>query len=63
MRPDQHEQFRADCVARAYSFEELIAGGFGHSFAPRDTNARGEDLDTGPRIVRFLARFLDPGTA
>jgi acetyl esterase/lipase len=60
VRPDQHEQFRADCVARAYSFEEFIAEGFGHSFAPRDTNARGESLDTGPRIVRFLERWLAP---
>jgi acetyl esterase/lipase len=60
VRPNQHEQFRADCVARNYPFEELIAEGFGHSFAPRDTNARGERLDTGPRIVRFLERYLAP---
>jgi acetyl esterase/lipase len=56
--PDQHEAFRADCEARGYAFEGIIAGGFEHSFAPRDTNSRGEMLDTGPRIVRFLSRHL-----
>lgn len=60
VRPDQHQLFRADCAARAYPFEELIAEGFGHSFAPRDTNERGERLDTGPQIVRFLESFLEP---
>lgn len=56
--PDQHEAFRSDCEERGYAFEEVIAGGFGHSFAPRDTNRHGDTLDTGPDIVRFLARHL-----
>ena len=63
VRPDQHERFRADCASREYPFEEFIAAGFGHSFAPRDTNARGEQLDTGPLITRFLERCLEPVAA
>jgi acetyl esterase/lipase len=57
--PDQHELFRSDCEALGYPFEEVIAMGFGHSFAPRDDNGRGEQLDTGPDITRFLERHLD----
>jgi acetyl esterase/lipase len=61
--PDQHRQFSEDCASRDFPFEGVIARGFGHSFAPRDTNAGGEELDTGPEIVRFLARYLDGRTA
>lgn len=56
--PDQHEAFRADCAARNFAFEGVIARGFGHSFAPRDTNGRGETFDAGPAIVGFLDRHL-----
>jgi len=56
--PDQHEGFRADCESRGYAFEEIVARGFGHTFAPRDTNNQGELLDTGPQIVNFLQRHL-----
>lgn len=58
VHPDQHERFRDDCASRDYFFREIIAEGFGHSFAHRDTNARGEQLDTGPEILRFLERHL-----
>lgn len=58
---DQHEAFRADCKDRAYDFEEIVAGGFGHSFAPRDMNGRGEKIDLEADIVEFLRRHLLDG--
>ncbi len=56
--PDQHAAFQSDCEERAYKFEGIIARGFEHSFAPRDTNDRGESLDLGPEIVKFFNRHL-----
>ena len=56
--PDQHEHYRADCEKKGYSFEGMIATGFGHSFAPRDRNESGQVIDTAPAIVRFLGGNL-----
>lgn len=57
---DQHEALRHDCLDRGYPFEEIVAGGFGHSFAPRDSNKEGESLDLEADIVEFLGRQLLP---
>ena len=55
---DQHEALRDDCLEKGYPFEEIIAGGFGHSFAPRDKNDHGDSLDLEADIVEFLGRQL-----
>ena len=55
---DQHEALRDDCLGKEYPFEEIIAGGFGHSFAPRDTNDHGDPVDLEADIVEFLGRQL-----
>ena len=59
--PDQHEAFQSDCEERNYKFEGIIARGFEHSFAPRDTNSAGDSLDLGPDIVKFFSRHLATG--
>ena len=56
--PEQHALFESDCASRGYAFEGMVAGGFGHSFAVRDRNARGETIDLGPKVVEFLERHL-----
>lgn len=56
--PDQHDAFQADCRKKDYDFKGIVARGFEHSFAPRDTNGRGESLDLGPEIVNFFSRHL-----
>jgi acetyl esterase/lipase len=58
---DQHEAFRDDCAENGYAFESIVAGDFGHSFAPRDTNDRGERIDLEADIVEFLGRHLLDG--
>lgn len=55
---DQHEALRDDCYDKGHPFEEIVAGGFGHSFAPRDTNSQGDSLDLEADIVEFLGRQL-----
>ena len=58
VRPDQHEAFRQDYEERGFSFTEVIVEGFGHTFAPRDTNSTGQRIDLGPDILAFLNRHL-----
>lgn len=60
--PDQHAAFKKDYQEHGFDFKEVIAWGFGHSFAPVDVNAAGERIDLGPEITRFLARHLEPQT-
>ena len=59
--PDQHDAFHEDYKERNYSFQALIAEGFGHSFAPSDTNAAGQEIDLGPDIANFFSHLLVDG--
>lgn len=56
--PDQHQRFQRDCEELGYPFSAIIAQGFGHSFAPRDSNDAGKRLDLAPQIAAFFARHL-----
>ena len=56
--PDQHEAFQRDYEERGYNFKAVIAKGFGHRFAPRDTNAAGESIDLRSEITDFFFRHL-----
>lgn len=53
--PDQHEQFKSDYHSRNLDFKEIIADGFGHSFAPRDINERGKRIDLSKEIADFFS--------
>jgi len=55
---DQHEAFQRDYKARGYSFEAVVIKGFGHSFAPVDSNAKGETIDLRSEISGFFSRHL-----
>ncbi len=56
--PDQHEWFQSDYRSRNLSFKAIIADGFGHSFAPRDTNESGKSIDLGQEITDFFSLHL-----
>jgi acetyl esterase/lipase len=56
--PDQHLRFEADCQELGIPFQAIMARGFGHSFAPRDRNGAGEEIDLGPAVAEFLDRYL-----
>jgi len=56
--PDQHAAFQRDYEERGYNFKAVIVAGFGHSFAPRDTNAYGETIDLSTEISSFFSRHL-----
>lgn len=56
--PDQHAAFKRDYTERGFSFTEVIVGGFGHAFAPRDTGPAGDSIDLGPELLAFLERHL-----
>lgn len=58
--PDQHAAFQSDCEERNYQFQAVIAEGFGHSFAPRDSNAADQRIDMGPVISEFFSSHLEP---
>lgn len=61
--PDQHQRFQRDCAELEFPFQAITAAGFGHRFAPRDTNAMGEQIDLGPDMVNFLQQHVGPGRA
>lgn len=56
--PSQHEAFQRDYEERGYNFKAVIVAGFGHSFAPRDTNANGETIDLSTEISSFFSQHL-----
>jgi len=56
--PDQHAAFQNDYEEKAYNFKAVVVEGFGHSFAPRDTNAEGQKIDMGPEIADFFSSHL-----
>ena len=60
--PDQHETFQKDCEERGYDFKAIIVEGFGHSFAPVDTNASGKSIDLRAEIQNFFSRHLRPSS-
>lgn len=55
---DQHERFQSDYHSKNLNFKAVIADGFGHSFAPRDTNERGESIDLSKDISDFFLTHL-----
>lgn len=56
--PSQHEMFQSDYRDRGLTFVPRIVPGFGHAFAPRDSNSDGLEIDLGPEIIRFLDEYL-----
>jgi acetyl esterase/lipase len=61
--PDQHFAFKKDYEDRGLRFKAVMVEGFGHSFAPRDTNKSGKSIDLESEITDFFARYLLPKTA
>jgi len=56
--PDQHAAFQKDYEERDYDFKAVIAEGFGHSFAPVDSNDKGESIDLRSEVSDFFSRHL-----
>jgi len=56
--PDQHVAFQKDYEERGYDFKAVIAEGFGHSFAPVDSNDNGESIDLRSEVSDFFSRHL-----
>ncbi len=56
--PNQHAAFQKDYEERGHDFKAVIVEGFGHSFAPMDTNDSGETIDLGGEISDFFYRYL-----
>jgi len=56
--PDQHEAFQRDYEERGYNFKALVVTGFGHSFAPRDSNTRGKTIDLRAEVANFFQQHL-----
>lgn len=56
--PDQHESFQKDYLERGHDFKALIVEGFGHSFAPVDSNEAGESIDLRSELTDFFSRNL-----
>ena len=56
--PDQHAAFQKDYEDRGYDFKAVIAEGFGHSFAPVDSNDNGESIDLRSEVGDFFSRHL-----
>lgn len=57
--PDQHRMFRDDYEQRGHSFMAVDVPGFGHSFAPRERNVCGQELDLAPVITAFFSSYLN----
>jgi acetyl esterase/lipase len=56
--PNQHDMFQRDYNEKGYTFEPLVIEGFGHTFAPQDSNDEGKSIDLRPKISRFLRSHL-----
>jgi acetyl esterase/lipase len=54
VRPDQHHAFQKDYRERGHDFEAIIVEGFGHSFAPQDTNNAGLSVNLGIAVSGFF---------
>ncbi len=62
VRPAQHEEFREAYTKRGLTVELIRIPNFGHAFRLRDTNSRGEKIDLGPPVLRFLGQYLGPAS-
>ena len=58
VHPDQHDMFQNDYETGGNDFEAVVVDGFGHSFAPQDTNESGRPIDLGPRMTSFFSKHL-----
>jgi len=58
--PDQHDAFQRDYEDRGYHFTAVIVEGFGHSFAPVDSNEYGQSVDLRDTIAGFFTSHLMP---
>jgi len=56
--PDQHFAFQNDYEEKGHRFNAVLLEGFGHSFAPRDTNKSGKSIDLGSEITDFFTRYV-----
>ena len=56
--PDQAGAFEADYQALGLDFTARLEPGFGHSFAPRDRNADGLELDVSAEMLEFFRKHL-----
>jgi len=61
--PDQHATFQKDYEDRGYYFKAVVIEGFGHSFAPRDSNEAGKTIELGSEISGFFHHHLVDKTA
>lgn len=56
--PDQHAAFQLDYDERGGDFKAVIVEGFGHSFAPVDSNDAGKSIDLRSEITDFFSHHL-----
>lgn len=56
--PDQHEMFQRDYEDRGYDFKAIMIEGFGHSFAPVDSNNSGKTIDLRSELADFFSNHL-----
>ncbi|MGB7452982.1 MAG: alpha/beta hydrolase [Lysobacterales bacterium] len=59
--PNQHEAFQKDYDERGYDFKAVLVEGFGHSFAPEDSNESGETIDLRSELTDFFSHHLKDG--
>ncbi len=51
VQPQQHDAFQSDYLERGCDFREIIVEGFGHAFAPVDSNTAGKTIDLRSEIT------------
>lgn len=56
--PDQHVAFQKDYQERNFDFKAVIVEGFGHSFAPVDSNESGDRIDLRSELTDFFSCCL-----
>jgi len=56
--PDQHERFHKDYSERGFDFKAVLIEGFGHSFAPVDSNDAGDTIDLRSELTDFFSSHL-----
>lgn len=56
--PDQHAAFQKDFDEKGYDFKAVLVEGFGHSFAPMDSNDSGQSIDLSLEITDFFSHHL-----
>lgn len=62
VHPQQHDAFQTDYLERGLNFRAYIVEGFGHAFAPVDSNTAGKTIDLRSEISDFFIQHLLPGT-